>query len=410
MYFRGVQDKNHYIQLSSDAAVNTPELIGYNEVAIGNRTDKKSLVIDKDGIKTKQIILGTNNYIKNSTEPDIDGIEIVGNEGISLGTITNKKALIVDSNGIKTNDKESFDEPLTEFQKLIATKVPYAIYRASDYIRNYTVVSDSQDNYTNTLPEARGKFTASTLGVTLENEQGNGSDVSIPYLIGTAESRITFFINVPINFTMCSITRYTGDDNRRRTISAKEQGNFLHGHWNNRRRITYAEKFLTNSGIINNGDGDDSDEDMTKWLVMCSKNNANGQSINNDILADGISVGSSTNGKGGQQFLNINRDEPSDFAFNQLIVFDTVLTDDEMKIVSDYLQKYLRDGIVEIAHLNDIKQIEANRKIKFGFKDNNSLIHMGENGITLGTKTLLIQKHYSWYKKLEHQRRRHNKH
>jgi hypothetical protein len=123
---------------------------------------------------------------------------------------------------------------------------------------------------------------------------------------------------------------------------------------------------------------------------MCGKND--------DILADGISVGNSTNASGGQNSLHINdaASEASDFAFSQLIIFDTVLDDDEMKIVSDYLQKYLRDGNDETdvhTQINDIKQIEANRKITFGFKNNDNVVHMDQNGIktnqiTLGNKVL----------------------
>jgi hypothetical protein len=180
--------------------------------------------------------------------------------------------------------------------------------------------------------------------------------------------------------------------------------NFLHGHWNNNRGVAYYEKWLTNNkGIpFNNGDGNTSDDDMTKWLVMCGKNDNNSGSKNNDIIVDGISKGTGTNGEGGQNSLNINLTnnsyiaENSDFAFNQLIVFDTVLSDDEMKIVSDYLQKYLRDGNDETdvsTQINDIKQIEGNRKITFGFKNNNNVVHMDKNGIktnqiTLGNKVL----------------------
>jgi hypothetical protein len=194
---------------------------------------------------------------------------------------------------------------------------------------------------------------------------------------------------------MCSITRYTSNtqENRKRILSSTTDGNFLHGHWNFCRGITFAEIFLTDPGVLNNGNGSESDEDMTKWLVMCAKNNANGSSISNDVLADGNSVGTSTSGIGGQTNLNINRAEKLDFGFNQLIVFDTVLTDDELKIVSDYLQNYLIDGVDELEEgylprNNTVTQIQANNKIKIAFENNNTIVNINEDGLSINDETL----------------------
>jgi len=88
------------------------------------------------------------------------------------------------------------------------------------------------------INDPKSNFSASNTGVTLNNGLGNGSNVPIPFLIGNVEnSIIDFNIDVPLNFTMCSITRYT-TDRRRRILSARTNGNFLHGHWNER---TYGQ-------------------------------------------------------------------------------------------------------------------------------------------------------------------------
>jgi hypothetical protein len=85
---------------------------------------------------------------------------------------------------------------------------------------------------------------------------------------------------------------------------------------------------------------------MTDWLIMCGKNNG---SPPKNVLADNITVGTSSGGIGTQTNLSINLDdrlnEKSDFAFSQLLIWDSVLTDDEMQEVSDYLIKYLEDGL-----------------------------------------------------------------
>jgi hypothetical protein len=67
-YFNGEPDNNHYIKYSTDVDIDGPELIGYDQVAIGTRTDKKTLIINKDGIKTNRLTLG----VETLTELNLD--------------------------------------------------------------------------------------------------------------------------------------------------------------------------------------------------------------------------------------------------------------------------------------------------------------------------------------------------
>jgi len=218
----------------------------------------------------------------------------------------------------------------TKFEILLEaiSKTPYAYFRAKDY-----------DPDTREIPAQIGDFTATTEGeaLTVGDGAGNGADASIPFLNGTVNSIINFKVDVPVNFTVCSITRYSSSDPVKQDGILYGSGNsaqFIHGHWNSWRGVAYYKAWMTsisNSGL------------RTEWLVMCGKNNSNQP---NNILADNNKVGTSDGGTVGQTNLGINNQpRPSDFEFSQLLIWDSVLTDDEMQEVSNYLTQYLVDGL-----------------------------------------------------------------
>jgi hypothetical protein len=250
-------------------------------------------------------------------------------EGTSEGDVTTGIDLIALSKN---------DGPMnSNFENLLANisnKTPYAYFRADDYENNE-------------IPAKIGEFTAETSGVTKDDGDGNGADVAIQYLIGDLETgKVDFKVNVPTNFTMCSITRYTSvtHSRMRRIISARKEGDFLHGHWNNKRGLAFYGGFITTTTPPNNNNGNGS---LTDWLVMCGKNDS---SSPKNVLVDDIERGTKSGGSGGTLDLNINSGsgsapEVSDFAFSKLLIWDKILTDDEMKSVSDYLMQYLKDGV-----------------------------------------------------------------
>jgi hypothetical protein len=139
---------------------------------------------------------------------------------------------------------------------------------------------------------------------------------------------------------MCSITRYTNatDQTKRDLIISTSEGSyFIHGHYASNVGIAFYGGFITNkpSSYSNTNLGKGL---ITDWLVFCGKNNS--QPIKN-ILADNNQVGFASGGTGGQPNLNINQVGKSDFAFNQILIWDRVLTDDEMQKVSNFLTEYL---------------------------------------------------------------------
>jgi hypothetical protein len=220
------------------------------------------------------------------------------------------------------------DGPMnSDYQNFLANKPPYAYFRATDFIEG-----------TGKIPAKIGDFIADTSGVTLDNGAGNGATADIPFLFGNTTQKINFNVTIPDTFTICSITRYSSN-NRGTILNTLNNGYFIHGHWKGNRGVAHYNNWITkeNPSLTNEGNGL-----MTDWLVMCGKNDSI-QPTN--ILADNNKVGKLNGGVGGQKFLNINGHEPSDFEFNQLLIWDKVLTDDEMQKVSNYLTQYLKDGL-----------------------------------------------------------------
>jgi hypothetical protein len=215
----------------------------------------------------------------------------------------------------------------TNFDNLLANisnKTPYAYFRATDY-----------DIDTKEIPAKIGNFTATTSGVTYGNGSGNGAGTSIPFLIGAATSKINFTADIPNTFTVCSITRYTGNTGRR--ILCAQSSNWLHGHWNNKIGVAHYNYWINESSLNNTLFND--------WIVTCGKN---GSQPTTNLIANGINKGEQKGGDGGYNNICINNGpfgETSDFAFSQLLIWNQILTDDEMKKVSDYLMQYLVDGL-----------------------------------------------------------------
>jgi hypothetical protein len=218
----------------------------------------------------------------------------------------------------------------TNFENLLANisnKTPYAYFRAEDFIEG-----------TGEIPAKIGNFTAETNGVTLSNDDGNGAIASIPFLFGNTTQTIDFGINVSNSFTICTITRYTGISKRR--IINTRGGNWLHGHWGGKIGVSHYNRWLnsnsiegTNNILIND------------WIITCGKN----ESLpDRNFIVNGINRGINSGGDGGLDDLNINKGaygETSDFAFSKLLIWDKILTDDEMQKVSNYLMQYLKDGV-----------------------------------------------------------------
>jgi len=195
------------------------------------------------------------------------------------------------------------------------------------------------------LPEARGNgrdVTRPAGTVTYGTGSGNGAAASVPYISGTTATTMLWPSgSIPTNFTICSITRYSGSTYRRiLNTTGYTNGvgnNWLHGHWDGLRGVAYYEGWKTSSEATVGT--------QTDWLVMCGNN---GNPIPNNIFVDSVAKGTATGGAGGGTYnMSINTgyySEQSDWAFTYLVIYDTVLTDAEMYTVSNMLLSYLASG------------------------------------------------------------------
>jgi hypothetical protein len=209
---------------------------------------------------------------------------------------------------------------------IYSNKPPWGIYDA-----------DKWNSSTNVLPDIRGWSRDATSGgtITKGSGAGNGATSAVAYITGSTASSLTWPSgSIPTNFTICSVTRYTGGTSRR---ILNGTSNWLHGHWSGNRGVCYYEGWKTNStgvGTLNN------------WLVCCGKNSG---STPNNILLDSVASGTATGGASNQQlFINAgggNYGETTDFQLSYLIIWDQILTDAEMLTTSNALLYYLSSGI-----------------------------------------------------------------
>ena len=163
---------------------------------------------------------------------------------------------------------------------------------------------------------------------------GNGSTTELQYLAGDTSSTVLWPTgSIPTEFTICSVTRYTGGSMGR--ILTGKNINWFHGHWGSRRGVAYYEEWKTN--FLNVGV-------LTDWLIMCGKNRG---SKPYNILVDGVASGI-TDGGIGSDILAINRSpsfQNSDWAFREVMIWSTALSGEDMAIASTALRNSLHDQV-----------------------------------------------------------------
>ena len=218
--------------------------------------------------------------------------------------------------------------------RILQNNPPYGIYDTAMW-----------NNISNILPEARGfGYDASGNNITngITNIIGNGAVSGISYMSGNTTSKITWPIgSIPSQFTICSISRYSGSQKKQILQSKYYTNNWFHGHNNGNDGL--ANYDLSKSDMTYNGIVGD-------WLVMCGKNDEifdnNGlDNIINSVLANSVPVGISFGGSGGEPYqLCINNTEASDWNLSYVMIWDTVLDDTDMLSVSNAFKSYLTTG------------------------------------------------------------------
>merc|ERR1719149_237559 len=162
-------------------------------------------------------------------------------------------------------------------------------------------------------------------GLAESRSAGHGATSEVLALSGTTSSEIAFGPVIKSEFTVCSVTRYTGGTKGR--ILDGSPANWLHGHWKGRAGTAFYEGWKT--AVQDNVSPD------TDWVVMCGSNA--GSQLK---LVNGVDVGTAAGGTGGQSlFVNggYRSWEKSDFAIAEVVVWPRGLTDEEMRRASDHL-------------------------------------------------------------------------
>lgn len=251
----------------------------------------------------------------------------------------------------------------TAFQSLYAAKKPWAHYTAANWNDVTKTLLDQSGNNRNSAPlGARDAIVqAETVGTT------NGNAGPLTYIRGSTSTQLFFPEgSIPVQFTICSVTRYGTSINQNRILTASPQ-DWLHGHYNQKRGVAYygsrdvvnastgaivkRKTFNTEVESVGRIDPTTGQVITTDWMVMCSKN---GGSTPLNILVGGLGVGTSTrsdsdaNEWGGtamdrasQLCINCRTSEKSDWELAHLMIWETQLSDVEMNTVSQELLRYV---------------------------------------------------------------------
>ena len=167
--------------------------------------------------------------------------------------------------------------------------------------------------------------TLSGSGLAESRSAGHGTTSEVLALSGTTESVIAFGDVIQREFTVCSVTRYTGGAKKR--ILQGGGANWLHGHYAGDAGVAHYKGWKTSTQGSVSPD--------TDWVVMCGTNA--GSQLK---LVNGVDVGTATGGTGGVSlFVNAGdaAKQKSDFAIAEVVVWPRGLTSEEMHRVSDHL-------------------------------------------------------------------------
>jgi hypothetical protein len=222
------------------------------------------------------------------------------------------------------------------------TKQLWAGYYAGNY-----------NSRTNELPDFNGNPDRHIKSNMIKNVKLNNSG-GIPFLYGDKSSYIIFpDKSINSEFTICAITKYTSiDENENnmilQSIDNTENNLFYHGHYKNKKGVITYNNYEFSKGFPSN-------TSINSWVVSCAKN-TNSTNINENVIIDGQYSGLSidTNYINNKtkpistltiNYNNINNNSSySNWALSYLLIWDSHLSDDELKTISVSLNNFIKNG------------------------------------------------------------------
>jgi hypothetical protein len=237
-----------------------------------------------------------------------------------------------------------------DISNLFSIKKPWGMYFAEDFNNIYLKDKITENNNT------ANRHANISGNINKLKQSGNGATGKISYITGgTGSSIIWPNGSIPANFTILSLTRYTGGSRARILSSDKKGGNWLHGHWGKNywqgyrgRGCVHYDGWKSFWEAPNIGNLDD-------WLCTIGKN----QDIRpENILFDGVPSGTHGSGGVGNYTLSINSNpwnENSDWALSCVIIWDQHLFNDEMQLLNRLINWYKVSGkkIIDIINKNN---------------------------------------------------------
>lgn len=178
----------------------------------------------------------------------------------------------------------------------------------------------------------RNFIKSGTVRVTADS--GSGTGANLLSIVGTTTTSLSFGSVLPRYYTICSLTRYTGSS-KQRILTGGGTTSWYHGHW---RGIAGVARYTRT--IMTQTYRDEVNPD-TEWVPMCGTNI--GRSKSNILVGDkavGVRYGGTPPPR-----LEVNTGtEKSSFAIGELLIWNSGLSEQEMRDAMDYLMRRLRDA------------------------------------------------------------------
>jgi hypothetical protein len=173
-------------------------------------------------------------------------------------------------------------------------------------------------------------------------ETHNGANASVGYVAGGVRDSFSFGPIIPAQFTICSLTRYTGTQFQGRILRG-ENSNLLFGHHGGSAGVAYFEGWKTSTS------GDLLVSPSTNWVAACARNQAGA----NSVWVNGQAVGTGSVAGVGAVDLVINGEfggpgngDVSEWGVAEVITWNRWLDDAEMSTVQQYIMGILSTGNV----------------------------------------------------------------
>jgi hypothetical protein len=264
---------------------------------------------------------------------------------------------------------------------LLKLRVPWGVYDAS---------SVCQNNKSVLLEQLKGGCKNATIRGPSSIEKDN-----IYYIKGNVNTCIEFPENsMPKTYTICAITKYENPNaNKLDVLKTLNFPKITIGHASNNRGIVTKQNNRGNN--INHTTDSSSDfksKNATEWVITCIK--SSGKDVRKTIIINNEKRGTVQLGnlsQNNQLIINsigLDKRDCSEFGFAYMIIWDQLLSDNELVMVSNILNTFVNDTS---------KKIDIDRNI-ITIKDGSSIDRAADSAIDIMTNFCIKQNGRYWIK------------